>query len=584
MPQPYSSKTILLVEDEAIIAMGEKSLLEKHGYRVTTASSGEEAVQHALNSPVDLILMDIDLGMDKMDGTGAAEQILRERELPIVFLTSHAEREVVNKVKNITRYGYVLKNSGEFVLLESIVMAFELFDAYRGLKAEIEERRSAERKTKEYQNMLTGTFGAIDSLIAVMDRDLRVVLSNWKDHEWVPETEREKQPFCYEVMKNFDAPCTGCPTLRTFEDGKSRWYTDRNPVDGSFKEISVVPIRDVSENVRYVLENVRDITEQKLFEDKIRSQSRLLEAVDQAVIATDLRGNIVYLNRFAEELYGWDRAEALGRNILNTTVAKPSHEQGEDIMKALARGESWSGDFIARRKDGSEFWAHVKDSPLYDEEGKLAGIVGISSDITARKEAEKQKEVLFQELNHRVKNNLQMITSLIRLKESAPGNRRDVSDLIHQIDSIRLIHEKLYQAQALDSISSKDYFEELLTSIFSYSPFPVILENTMSDVTLDSKRTVPLGLVVNEIATNAVKHGFTAGKEARFSIGLSKDGEGNGYLLALSNTGRPFPENISLDKPESFGLQIVSVLVRQIGGTIELQRVPHTVFTIRFPE
>ncbi len=129
-------RTILLVEDEPIIAMAESLRLRKGGYRVETASTGEAAVERAqAPDPVDLILMDIDLGTG-MDGTEAARRILEERDLPIVFLTSHSEREIVERVRGITRYGYVLKNSGDFVLFSSIEMAFDLHEAHRRTEAE----------------------------------------------------------------------------------------------------------------------------------------------------------------------------------------------------------------------------------------------------------------------------------------------------------------------------------------------------------------------------------------------------------------------------------------------------------------
>ncbi len=136
-----ASKTILLVEDELIIAMNETEILENYGYSVVTVTTAEEAVETVERDGVDLILMDIDLGAGRMDGTRAAQEILKTKELPIVFLTSHAEKEMVDRVKGITRYGYVLKNSGEFVLLEAITMAFELFEAHTTLKTkEIESR------------------------------------------------------------------------------------------------------------------------------------------------------------------------------------------------------------------------------------------------------------------------------------------------------------------------------------------------------------------------------------------------------------------------------------------------------------
>ncbi len=129
-----AAKTILLVEDEAIIALMERRQLEKDGYQVVHASSGEKAIDfiHTTPDPVDLILMDIDLG-NGMDGTAAAERILKERDTPVLFLSSHTEKEMVEKTERITNYGYVVKNSCFTVLSASIKMAFKLFDAQKKL-------------------------------------------------------------------------------------------------------------------------------------------------------------------------------------------------------------------------------------------------------------------------------------------------------------------------------------------------------------------------------------------------------------------------------------------------------------------
>ena len=129
--------TILLVEDEMIVSLVETKTLEGFGYRVITANTGEAAVEAALDdeSRVDIVLMDIDLG-EGIDGTEAARLILAKRTLPIVFLTSHSERECVEKVRGITRYGYVVKNSGNFVLQSSIEMAFELFAAHERMRTD----------------------------------------------------------------------------------------------------------------------------------------------------------------------------------------------------------------------------------------------------------------------------------------------------------------------------------------------------------------------------------------------------------------------------------------------------------------
>ena len=137
-----------------------------------------------------------------------------------------------------------------------------------------------------------------------------------------------------------------------------------------------------------------DITERKQGEETLRFQARLLDAVEQAVIATDLNGTITHWNRFAERLYGWPAGEAIGRNILDVTTALSSRPQAAEIMTRLQTGESWSGELLVRRQDGSTFPASVTDSPIYNPAGHLVGIIGVSSDITDRIQIEQERSRL----------------------------------------------------------------------------------------------------------------------------------------------------------------------------------------------
>jgi PAS domain S-box-containing protein len=131
-----------------------------------------------------------------------------------------------------------------------------------------------------------------------------------------------------------------------------------------------------------------DITERKQAEDQLRFQATMLNAVQQAVVATDTAGTITWMNHAAEGLYGWPKEEALGRNILDVTVPQFSQAQAKEILTRLTKGESWSGEFPAQHRDGTIFPAQVNNSVIYNAEGELVGIIGISSDITERKQAQ----------------------------------------------------------------------------------------------------------------------------------------------------------------------------------------------------
>ena len=164
--QTESGKSILLVEDMAIIAMAEANTLKKNGFNVKVAYNGNEAIKIASENPnLDLILMDIDLGKG-MDGTEAAQIILKTHDIPIVFLSNHTEKEIVEKTEKITSYGYVVKNSGETVLIASIKMAFKLFDAHR-------LRLESENKLLESDHKFHTLEKQIDDVIWTMDMNFR---------------------------------------------------------------------------------------------------------------------------------------------------------------------------------------------------------------------------------------------------------------------------------------------------------------------------------------------------------------------------------------------------------------------------
>ncbi|MFW6343883.1 MAG: sensor histidine kinase [Sediminispirochaetaceae bacterium] len=196
-----------------------------------------------------------------------------------------------------------------------------------------------------------------------------------------------------------------------------------------------------------------------------------------------------------------------------------------------------------------------------------------------------QQDITLRESNHRIKNNLAIISSLINLKASSFDKDADLTDLSRQIDTISLLHEKLYKSEDTNSIRLRGYLEDLLESIFS-SYGRAALEIEIEDISISSRKAVPLGLIVNEMATNAIKHGFNSKEEPRFSITMEEE-EGvqdTAYSLRILNSGNPFPPEISLKNPETTGLQIVSSLVHQLDGSIELQqRHPHPIFVINFP-
>jgi two-component sensor histidine kinase len=176
-----------------------------------------------------------------------------------------------------------------------------------------------------------------------------------------------------------------------------------------------------------------------------------------------------------------------------------------------------------------------------------------------------------------------MISSMINLKAMEMGDERMFSDLESQIRAISIVHEILHQAGDVTRVDFEGYVQRLLETVFaSFTHGTVHLDLDIQEVSFSSRTTVTLGLLVNEIATNAIKHGFTPGEQARFSLHLRREKEN--FILILSNSGRSFPEDVNLYNTETLGMSLISALSVRLRGTVELQKKPVTTFTITFPE
>ena len=176
------------------------------------------------------------------------------------------------------------------------------------------------------------------------------------------------------------------------------YETVRQRKDGSLIDISLTisPLKDEGGNIVGAAKIARDISERVKREKQIRYQARLLNAVEQAVIAIDLDSKILSLNSFAEWLYGWLEQEVIGKNLLEIISAPDPQQKTDEIFSRIHRGDSWSGELRVLRKDQSEFSAMVTHSPIHNEQGELIGVVVVSRDITAIKQAEQEHAKLLE--------------------------------------------------------------------------------------------------------------------------------------------------------------------------------------------
>lgn len=194
-----------------------------------------------------------------------------------------------------------------------------------------------------------------------------------------------------------------------------------------------------------------------------------------------------------------------------------------------------------------------------------------------------KRDLLVRETNHRVKNNLLVLSSLIRLREESSGVTNGLGELMMQVDAIRLLHDQLSAPDAANFVQANAYISELLENVFALSDKNVRVETDVRLERLPARTAVTLGLLVNEIATNALKHSFVDTDGATFSAKLLEEEQAREDVLVLAHSGPPMPENVDLAEPQTLGMMLIKAFTEQLRGTAELQRTPQTTYTIRFP-
>jgi PAS domain S-box-containing protein len=294
-------------------------------------------------------------------------------------------------------------------------------------------------------------------------------------------------------------------------------------------------------------------------------------------------------------LLGYKPEELIGRPFQELNILAPEYLEAafSDTMRVLAgeRIASSVYEFIA--KDGTRKLGEISGAPLV-RDGKIVAVVAVARDITERVRAEKQleaslqeKEVLLKEIHHRVKNNLQVISSLLYLQSKSIEGQEALEMFQESQDRVRsmaLVHERLYQSPDLARIDFAEYVRNLASYLFrSYGVHSnlIQLRINVDDVSLGIDMAVPCGLILNELVSNSLKHAFPNGREGEIRIELCS-GDDNELALVVSDNGVGFPKDLDFRGMESLGLQLVNTLVDQLGGTIELDRSDGTAFEIVF--
>ncbi len=411
--EELEKKTILLVEDEVILTMVVARTISSFGYEVVTADSGERAVEIALsNAEINLVLMDIDLGRG-IDGPEAARQILDKRHLPIVFHTSHSEKSFVDKVKEITRYGYVIKNSGDFVLRSSLEMAFELFEANEVIQKKLAESKQAEAIIRASEDRFRAISEYSYNAICIVNDQAKI--------EWVNNKLLELSGYTYEqvmsansfldflsdeskefVIKNFYTMLSGEPYIHNYT-----FYIIRADGEKRLFEKHMTDYKDNLGKLKLII-TMTDITERKQTEDALRESEIMLRTVyDNSPIGLEVYDRDGYLIRCNQKI--WEMYDVAPEIVIGKmNLRDDPNYQSTEVWEKLEAGQEirveseFCFDFVTYKtsKTGTGYY-DIITTPIPESVSTKVGYINQIIDITNHKSIEeslKESEAKFKSL------------------------------------------------------------------------------------------------------------------------------------------------------------------------------------------
>jgi PAS domain S-box-containing protein len=368
--------------------------------------------------------------------------------------------------------------------------------------------------------------------------------------------------------------------------------TVRQRKDGSLIDISLTisPVRDEHSNIVGASKIARDITERKQADARLQESERrlkdLLAAIPAAIYTTDAEGRVTYYNDKAVELAG--RRPTLGSDewCVTWTMLSPDgtplpYDERPMTLTIKDGRAIQSAEAIAERPDGSRTPFIPLSTPLRDAHGTIVGAINVLVDVSERKQAETQQRILFDELNHRVKNNMQMLQSLLTLarnRTTSPEAKQVLSEATSRIASMTAAQQVLYHTTDASHFSAPEFLKAVCDALRHSVARDTTIVCESGDFCLPNDAAMPLALIINELLTNAVKHGARRSGNLSVRVGLMR--EGDFFVLHVEDTGPGF--DLNAVRARSSGLQLVEGLVRQLRGTFEVVRGPATRCIVRF--
>jgi PAS domain S-box-containing protein len=366
--------------------------------------------------------------------------------------------------------------------------------------------------------------------------------------------------------------------------------------DGAIKEmrLTATPIEG-PDKIIFCLVDMRERkwAEQAWLESE-KKYRQVLGTVLEGIWVLDAEGSTTFVSDRMAQMLKYDPEEMIGKRFFLFIDVKNAEKAGQR-WERCRQGvkEEYEAEFMG--KDGKPVNTRLSSAPMFDDTGTFHGSMFSVADISDRKMTEEkikaslqEKDVYLREIHHRVKNNLQVVSSLLYLQSKSVNDPKTLEILLESLERVRsiaLIHEQLYKSADLTHVNFRDYLNSLTTNLFQtygIEEGAVNLKLEINErISLIPDKAIPCGLIVNELVSNALRHAFVGRGKGTVHVGLRQNDDGTTSLI-VGDDGIGLPSQVDFRHTPSLGLQLVNTLVNQLGATIDLTLRKGTVFTVTF--
>lgn len=488
--------------------------------------------------------------------------------------------------------------------------------ALEGFIADISQRKQTEEALRQSEEKIRTTLISIGDAVIVTDTEGKITLMNpvaEKLTGWnLAEAKDRPMEEVFHIINFHTRKICENPVRQVLESGKVVGLANHTALisrKGNEYQIadSGAPIFDDHRQITGVVVVFRDVTEEYTMREALENSEAnyrmLTEQSFNMIALLDLSGNYLFCNPAYLDILGYTPQEMIGRNAFDIVHPEDRESALESFKKEVTHptGQQLNYYRLICNNGNYKICDH-RAKVLYNAQGKPDKLLLIAQDVSERMHAEEElkkslqeKEILLKEIHHRVKNNLNIVVSLLSLQRGKEENedvKNSLSVAQGRIYAMALIHEKLYQMESLSKILFPDYIQSLCTQIqrmYGNPATQVKFVYEMEKIPLDVRLAVPFGIIVNEILTNTYKHAFNDRKEGQVSIKLKK--KTNSLILTIADDGPGLPEEVLEMKSDStalkgkLGLELIRLLTEgQLHGQLRRFNRDGLVYEVVVPE